>query len=176
MVLGPFLTIEILIGCVFLRVGLVEEPKEHFWTYIAEYPAHDKSIPPALENQFLRELSYGEREGSTYPPITHDHLIQFLSKAQQKTKENRVFPLDGSQIETVIRQYNYLKGMSVLPFSSLVVVLILYPTAGQAQGNQKATACIAWIMGVVMPLNELTDIGAARISDDLILALTRVHI
>jgi hypothetical protein len=43
--------------CVF--IGLVEKPKEDFWTFIAEYPAHDKSIPPALENQFVHALTNG---------------------------------------------------------------------------------------------------------------------
>ncbi|KAL9713174.1 hypothetical protein Ac2012v2_004415 [Leucoagaricus gongylophorus] len=67
--------------------GLTECPKEVFWAHIAEYPAHDKSIPLPLENEFVRALTNAER----------------------KTKEGRVFPLDGSQIETVQRQYNYLK-------------------------------------------------------------------
>lgn len=94
----------------FLEIGLVEKPKEHFWAYIAEYPAHDKSIPPVLEDQFVRALSYGSWVPSVNS-IPHDHLITIvIKKAQQKTKEGRVFPLDGSQIEAVIRQYNYLKG------------------------------------------------------------------
>jgi hypothetical protein len=38
----------------------MEVRKEEFWTHIAEYPAHDKSIPPALEDEFVRALRYGE--------------------------------------------------------------------------------------------------------------------
>ncbi|EKM79802.1 hypothetical protein AGABI1DRAFT_113084 [Agaricus bisporus var. burnettii JB137-S8] len=116
--------------------GLVDKPKEQFWTFIAEYPAHDKSIPPALENQF----------------------VHALTNAQEKTKEGRIFPLDGSQIETVARQYNYLK-------------------AGQSSGKQNAVACIAWLMGAVMPLDELPNGSTdGRISNERIRALTRVHI
>ncbi|KXN88984.1 hypothetical protein AN958_06446 [Leucoagaricus sp. SymC.cos] len=117
--------------------GMIELPKEHFWAHIAEYPAHDKSIPPALEDQFVHALEY----------------------AEQKTREGRMFPLDGGQIETVQRQYNYLR-------------------AGRANGNYKAIPCIAWLMGAVMPLDELKGGGSssARISDDVISALTRVHI
>lgn len=61
---------------------------------------------------------------------------------------------------------------------NLTVSNIHHPfTAGQASGNQNAVACIAWLMGAVMPLDELANGGAgARISDDLIHALTRVHI
>ncbi|KAJ3574684.1 hypothetical protein NP233_g1589 [Leucocoprinus birnbaumii] len=116
--------------------GMIEWPKEYFWAHVAEYPAHDKSIPPALEEQFVRALA----------------------NAEQKTKEGRIFPLDGSQIEKVQRQYNYLR-------------------AGRSNGNTKANACIAWLMGAVMPLDELQNsMDNARISDDVISALTRVHI
>lgn len=116
--------------------GLIACPKEQFWAHIAEYPAHDRSIPPRLEDEFVRALAY----------------------AEQKTREGRVFPLDGSQIEKVQRQYNYLR-------------------AGRSNGNIKAVACIAWLMGAVMPLDELQHgRDSARISDDLIYALTRVHI
>lgn len=59
------------------------------------------------------------REGVWFKPwstcemmIINWYTFFSLSSAERKTKEGRVFPLDGSQIETVQRQYNYLKGKS----------------------------------------------------------------
>jgi hypothetical protein len=50
-------------------------------------------------------------------------------------------------------------------------------TAGQASGKQNAVACIGWLMGAVMPLDELPNGNTkARISNEKIRALTRVHI
>lgn len=51
------------INFVIRRIGLTECPKEVFWAHIAEYPAHDKSIPLPLENEFVRALTNGKRGG-----------------------------------------------------------------------------------------------------------------
>jgi len=106
--------------------------------------------------------------------------ISNLKKAERKTREGRSFPLDGSQIETVQRQYNYLKGKSSCSWSNSTLeknwfsFLLL---AKQSNGNYKAIACICWLMGAVMPLDELKSGGdCVRISDNVVRALTRVHI
>ena len=43
------------------NIGLIECSKEVFWAHIAEYPAHERSIPSPLENEFVRALTNGER-------------------------------------------------------------------------------------------------------------------
>jgi len=57
------------------------------------------------------------------------------------------------------------------------VELISTFSAKQSNGNFKAVACISWLMGAVMPLDELKNgEDYARISDNVVRALTRVHI
>lgn len=70
----------------FLGIVLVEKPKEHFWAHIAEYPAHDKSIPPALENEFVRALSYGEWFRLSLDTMRSSDTRSYQSSAEDQGK------------------------------------------------------------------------------------------
>jgi len=70
------------------NIDLVECSKEVFWAYIADYPAHERSIPLLLENEFVRALINGERSFRTpmRSPSTDTRLLclKKLNKRQGK--------------------------------------------------------------------------------------------
>lgn len=40
-------------------VGLRVKGKEHFWSFVAEFPSHHQELPPNTEVEFVQALNNG---------------------------------------------------------------------------------------------------------------------
>jgi len=39
--------------------GLTVKGKEHFWSFVAEFPSHHQELPPNTEGEFVQALNNG---------------------------------------------------------------------------------------------------------------------
>ncbi|KIM38738.1 hypothetical protein M413DRAFT_75683 [Hebeloma cylindrosporum] len=67
--------------------GLTVKGKEHFWSFVAEYPSHHQELPPHTEDEF----------------------VQALNNATQAITSGTVFPFSERQISQIVARYQSLR-------------------------------------------------------------------
>jgi len=68
--------------------GLARKSKEHFWSYVAEYPSHHSQLPLNTETEF----------------------IEAINNAKVDIQSGVVFAFSEHQIDQIIARYQYLTG------------------------------------------------------------------
>lgn len=86
--------------------GLETKSKNHFWTFVSEFPSHHRNLPPNTEAEFV--LSLRNSKFSLRVSITPD--LQTRSEASEAIANNPNNPFSEDQIEQLIARYNELIG------------------------------------------------------------------
>ena len=119
-----FLKTEV-ISCVVFP-GLAMKSKEHFWSYVAEYPSHHSQLPFNTETEFIEAIRKGERDICLSPATTAEVFFLFLLPLEMEKNEKKakvdiqsgvVFAFSEHQIDQIIARYQYLTGVYLFFFN-----------------------------------------------------------
>jgi len=105
--------------------GLTVKGKEHFWSFVAEFPSHHQELPPNTEDEFVRAIN----------------------NATQAINNGTVFPFTARQISQIISRYQSLSdlrstGRNVTPSLAWLIGAVMPLDAVDARVDAEGLAAV----------------------------------